>query len=549
MKNKLLLVNEFIGNLKGEENIFELLKKSLKIVSETLEIKVIKLCYITNSEEDEVVLYSNDEELYSRNDMISYEKGFKENEIDIKIVMYREKTATIWSEEEKNTLDIISNIIYMTLEKNKIKARIEDAKNKDQQTGIPNFNSFRNFLVKRFYEKNISNYAMIYFNIKNFKLVNNKFGYENATEALIKFTKILYSNCTDDEIVARLGGDNYMALIKKDNLEEFIKLMSRVTIKIDFNNDEIDYNLSAKAGIYIVSGDEESPSEIISKATTSYALCKRYESKDIVFYDKKVDEFIIKEKEVQLKIPNALKNNEFIVFYQPKVNLENYEVIGAEALVRWIHDEKIISPIDFISICEKNGLICELDFYVLNLVCKTIRNWLDNNIEPVRVSVNFSKQHFQSKDTVEKIMKFINKYDIPSEYLEIEFTETAYLDEYENLMFTLGELKKSGLSTSMDDFGIGYSSINLLQDLEFDVLKLDKTFLSKQDSERNKIICENIVKMSKELSMDIISEGVETVEQVEFLKKIGCNKAQGYLFDKPLNLEQFEERLQNKKYK
>lgn len=174
--------------------------------------------------------------------------------------------------------------------------------------------------------------------------------------------------------------------------------------------------------------------------------------------------------------------------------------------------------------------------------------WCDQGIKPVKVSVNFSKKHFAAKDTAKNIMDIIRKYNVSPELVEIEFTETEYLDEYENLIATLKDLKEYGLGTSMDDFGVGYSSINLLQDLEFDVLKLDRAFLLKQSNERNKIICENIVKMSKELEMDIISEGVETTEHVEFLKSIGCNKAQGYFFDKPLEIEEFKLRLLNRKY-
>lgn len=227
---------------------------------------------------------------------------------------------------------------------------------------------------------------------------------------------------------------------------------------------------------------------------------------------------------------------------------------------------------DFIHLAERNGFICEIDFYVYETICKTIREWLDEGIKPVTISINFSKLHLNNHNFVNEIIDITIKYAVPPKYLEIEFTETSYIDDFKNLFQVVNELRKFGIMISMDDFGTGFSSLNLLKDIPVDVLKLDKEFLNRADNnilkdlhfdylkidkslldnngsiEREKIIIKNVISMAKELNIIVVSEGVETEEQAIFLKEIGCDLAQGYLFDRPMPIEKFKEKMLTESY-
>jgi len=246
----------------------------------------------------------------------------------------------------------------------------------------------------------------------------------------------------------------------------------------------------------------------------------------------------------------AIQNKEFVVYFQPKVNINDMKIAGAEALVRWNCNGAIIPPVKFIPFCERTGLVIDVDFYVLEETCRMMRNWMDMGLEMVRISVNFSKYHFNQAGVAERIYKVIAEYGIPTEYIEVEFTETAYLDKEELLEYTVDKLKSYGIKSSIDDFGSGYSSINLLQNMDFEVVKLDKSLLGKLgiDNGKSRKVISSIIHMAKELEMEVLCEGVETSEELELLQELKCDVVQGFLFDKPLPAEEFEARLKERVY-
>ncbi|HBH0945146.1 TPA: EAL domain-containing protein, partial [Clostridioides difficile] len=208
----------------------------------------------------------------------------------------------------------------------------------------------------------------------------------------------------------------------------------------------------------------------------------------------------------------------------------------------WDNPQKgLIPPIEFIPVFERNGFIVNIDFYVFEEVCKKIREWMDEGQKVVPISVNLSRMHFVNSNFIEKFKLIVDKYKIPTRLIELELTETAVLDNIEGLLDTMNNLKEKGFVISMDDFGTGYSSLNLLKELPVDILKLDRAFFTEKDESNNeKIVISNVIKMAKELKMKVISEGVETISQVEFLKQIGCDMVQGYLFSKPMPVKEFE---------
>ena len=245
------------------------------------------------------------------------------------------------------------------------------------------------------------------------------------------------------------------------------------------------------------------------------------------------------------EFPEALKNEEFQVFYQPKVSLKNYRLNGAEALCRWKHNGEMIPPFKFIPVLEQGQDICALDFYMLEHVCMDIERWIKEGKRAVRVSVNLSRRHFVNKNLLNDIFDIINKYEFSNKYIEIELTETSTDVDFKELRRVVTGLTEQGIHTSIDDFGMGYSSLNLLRELPWNTLKIDKSLLP-VNGERDSnlaVIMQYVIAMAQTLGIECIAEGVETIEQINILKNKNCFLAQGFYFDKPLEKQEFEERL------
>lgn len=254
-----------------------------------------------------------------------------------------------------------------------------------------------------------------------------------------------------------------------------------------------------------------------------------------------------KEEEVDViaLFPEALKNEEFQVYYQPKVALKDYTLAGAEALCRWLHDGSLLPPYKFIPVYEQNGQIVDLDFYMLDHVCRDMREWLTQGKRVVRTSVNLSRVHEMNDQLVQDILEIIDRNGIPHEYIEIELTETTTDVDFKELKIIVGGLSENGVHTSVDDFGVGYSSMNLISDLPWNMLKIDKGFVPEDgDIETNRhVMLKHLIALAGDMGLECLAEGVETIEQVKLLKESNCMLAQGYFFDKPLPKAEFEQRL------
>lgn len=246
---------------------------------------------------------------------------------------------------------------------------------------------------------------------------------------------------------------------------------------------------------------------------------------------------------VEKSLNKALEKGEFEIYLQPKYNLENDSIVGAEALARWNNKNNgIVSPEIFIPILEKNKNIVKLDMYMFEEVCKIISRWSKNNVRLVPISINISKITVsENDDFVIDLKNIIKKYDIDTKFLEIELTERTMFRETNKVVSIIKEIKKIGIKVSLDDFGAGYSSLNILKNIPIDIIKLDKLFLDKKDiSEKGKIVIRNIINMANELDLEVVAEGVEFLEQSQFLKSVGCEVVQGYLYGKPMPIREFE---------
>ena len=276
-----------------------------------------------------------------------------------------------------------------------------------------------------------------------------------------------------------------------------------------------------------------------AKDINSYYLCSN------AYYNDIEHQKMMKEKDMENMMEKALEEEQFIVYLQPKVSLKTGKVIGSEALVRWDNPiNGLIPPNDFIPFFEKNNFIVKLDMYVFEKVCQILRKWIDEGIDVLPISVNLSRNHLQNSDFLKDYKNIQSKYQIPSELIEIELTETVVFENLEILRHIINEIHNCGYKCSMDDFGSGYSSLNVLKEIPVDILKLDKVFFGKENNQRANDIVESVIRLAKKLGMETIAEGIETIPQVELLRSMECDMIQGYVFSKPVPVDEFEKIIQ-----
>lgn len=419
----------------------------------------------------------------------------------------------------------------------------------DRISGLPNRVAFVDELAKRLDENQLKDYAIIQFNIKNFTIMNSRLGFEGGNAIIYDYVQFIKTHLRDDEKLFHSNGDSFFAIILKDRVTSFLYLLNNVEIeKLKINEDE-EMDLRIRAGVYEIDGTEKTVNQIVERVAAAYMITRSHKNQDIAYFDKEMSDRIISTLKLSRYVVKSIENKELFVVYQPKVSIKEKKLIGAEALVRWERNGKNYPPNEFIPICETNGYVRRIDFFVLNSVCQHLKQWINRGIEPVKISVNFSKLHFEKDDVAKRILHIINKWEIPHHLIEIEFTETAYTDKEDKLRKTLDLLKKDDISSSIDDFGSGYSSLSLLQNLDFDIIKLDKslidTLISKEKSLK---VVKNIVRMAKDLNMSVLAEGVESKNEYDVLSELDCDMIQGYLFDKPLSIQEFENRLIQKHY-
>lgn len=457
--------------------------------------------------------------------------------------------AEEWSEDERKKILLILNMIFVFNGRSRAVKVAERLTFFDQDLNIHNMKFFLRFFNQLCEESRISGYAVVYFNLRRFSIVNRQVGRRNATIVMQKFVDILKDMLDENEIICRIGSDNFSMVLKQEKLDNIIRLLKGTNIPIDNNN----VFISASAGIYVIPDDENLPAstDVMDRVSLALHTARRSGRKNIVFFDEELSEFNKRNMAISSVFPYAIEHNEFLVYYQPKISLDGYRLAGAEALCRWKHDGKLILPADFIPILEHGMDICRLDFYMLDQVCKHIRHWLDTGKNVVKVSVNFSRRHLSDLSLLEQILDIIDRNNVPHEYIEIELTETTNSLEFKNLKRAIKGLQNAGISTSVDDFGIGHSSLNLIKEIPWNVLKLDKSLLPSNEDDNNHqktVMFKYVVAMAQAMGLECIAEGVETPEQIEILKENSCNFAQGFYFDKPLPIEEFEARLDNFDY-
>jgi len=422
----------------------------------------------------------------------------------------------------------------------------------DSLTGLPNKYLFIKDLSDILSSSDNSDFSVMQINIKNFIFINQQVGFIKGNDILAEFAlkaKALFDE-TKREKIYLLNGNNFYIIARKERINDlFYKINNLELITLKQNQIADINNLSIRAALYNITGNETDTDTIIDRISTTYYTVRSLPNKNFLVYNQEIAKKVSQSISVSQHIQQALINNSLFVVYQPKVNQNTNKLVGAEALIRWNNNGTIIPPDNFIPVCESIGFIKRLDFFMLNQVCKNLDVWIKKGIDLVPISVNFSKQHFAHQEIAERICNIIDFWKIPHNLIEIEFTETSIVEMKEHLQNTIDILKEKNISVSIDDFGSGYSSLSLLQDFNFNVLKLDKSLIKTiVDNNRARTVIANVINMADALNMSVIAEGVETKEELSILKKLKCSVIQGFIFDKPLSVESFENRLINKSY-
>lgn len=458
-------------------------------------------------------------------------------------------TGIQWSEDDNKQISVLHRQLFFLCCHVRMYNILQKTSITDLMTGISNTNGFSLFANNLIKKNELCNYTILFINLKNFKFVNQNFGASAGDDVLKKYAIRVSRLLNSDEIFARLGGDNFVCLVKKENEEELLRSLSSFRINISIDDIVHSVDTPSRIGIYHIK-ENDTVSDIMNCSSVALHAAKKSIQQDHVMFQDVMLERSQHIKKISGMFQNALENHEYIAYYQPKVSLDNMQLCGSEALVRWKHGGTIIPPSEFIPVLEQNGNICILDFYILEMVCQDIRRWIEAGLEPVRVSVNFSKIHLHNRNLARDILSVLDKYHVDHKYVEIELTESSAYDDFNTLCSFITTLRQNGVYTSIDDFGTGYSSLNLLKNLPVNVIKLDKSFIDgvTNSNQNDTVVIKAIIDMASALKMDVICEGVETKDQASLLKELGCNKIQGFWLDKPLPVGDYEQRLSNKQY-
>lgn len=438
------------------------------------------------------------------------------------------------------------NLFNMT----RSKRRIQNLLYRDELTGLDNINRFYVRARELLSAKSSEHYAVIYCDIDRFKLINDTFGFEEGDKVLCAFGDITQRFVQEKESCARLSADNFVMLKYYKEWDMLTAQLKKIQTELNqWRKDRgvIPYEIDISFGAYPADiGEKQDIKQMLDLANYAMHSAKTAAGGSVVLYDEEMRKKALIEQELEGRLAVAMEQREFEAYYQPKVDMNTRAIVGCEALVRWNHPELgLLMPNSFVPFFEKKGIITDVDLYMFDQVCRTIRTWLDKGLPVVAVSCNFSQLHFEHTDLIKQISEIADRYQIPHHLLEVEITESTIASVSEGVASVLlMQLKQHGFQIAIDDFGSGYSSLGQLQSLRADVLKLDRSFVcAGLQGPREQIVIENLVNMAVELGMEVVCEGMETEAQVNVLREIGCRIAQGYYFYRPMQTDAFERLL------
>lgn len=453
---------------------------------------------------------------------------------------------TPFLEAERRTQSLIGKQIFSQFGRVMMQGFLTHVINTDMATGVANQKSFMQFVVSLMRQQRLAQYHVFFFNIHNFKYVNKVFPYAEGDVVLRKYAKYVDEQIHDG-MVARLGGDNFIALVPNEHVEDCIHMLQNVKITHTAQGETKEFLFSATIGVSALESIE-TPRDVLARASIAYQTARIRGVGMLVYYSEEIHKRLMENQTIISQFVPALEAGEFVVYYQPKVNISDRTLYGSEALVRWLHEGSLIPPMQFVPQLEREGSICKLDYYVLEEVCKFLKERKEQGKSQICISVNFSRKHLEEEDMVERIVAIIDRYGIDYQYIEIELTESEDFQNYEIMSHVVNGLRNHGIGTSIDDFGTGFSSLNMIKKIDLNVIKIDKSFIPLETEypgkQKDKIMFANIINLVRQLGKKTIAEGVETEEQLDYLREVGCDIVQGYVFDRPLPRQEFEQRLE-----
>lgn len=438
-------------------------------------------------------------------------------------------------------------IIYILKIKKANEKRVAYIAFKDSLTGLMNYDKFVLACEEYLLKHKRKNCILICFDIDKFKLINDIYGYKTGDEILKIISRNLDYYFEDDSIYGRLNGDTFGLLLeisenelKMEYIAEFIK--DKIGNIQSDKNINLEINIDLSIGIYNIENEEVNVKKFIDSADMARLKSKEARYKTYIVFDENMSKEKKKIIQMERDLFLAIKNKEFSIYYQPKFNINTGKIVGCEALIRWIHPTMgMVSPNEFIPIAEKTRFINNIGQWVFDEVCKMLRQWIDEGIEVVPIAINLSRVELYQQDLIDMLKFGINKYNIEPKLIEIEITESTALNDIDFINEKLSEIKALGMNVAMDDFGTGNSNLSNLKNIQIDVLKLDRSLLLDiENNAKTELMVKSIVDLSKNLSLNTVCEGVENMSQVEILKGTGCEIVQGYVFSKPIEIEQYK---------
>lgn len=535
-----------------EKNINDkYIKRLIKTLIIIFLFLISSVLYMDKKSGDEILLYTN----RTQNSIDRYiEKNQGELELKEKLNNSIENNKILLEDEIKKHRLIASAIVlailiyYITKGMRDNQREIKNMVFRDDITNGDSAISFEMKIKEAIKNNPPGTYTIALLNIINFKLINSSFGFYEGDKTLKYIHDKIKENLKEEEFLCRSDIDNFFMCIKEYDEDSIKQRLEKIGKSInDFNeNKELKYYLQAAYGYIIVEDINMDVRVMMNYARFSCSDYKK--TREFTNYSKLVSK-VARESKLNSMFEDSLANREFYVYLQPKININNEKCVGAEALVRWIHPrEGFISPGEFIELFEHNDKIIELDLYVFEEVCKIIKNWMDEDKKLIPISVNLSRRHLKNQDFLKNFIEIKNNYHIPNGMIEFEILESVALDNDKINMLSaiMNQIHRNGFLCSLDDFGFGYSSLVFLNKLDVDTIKLDRRFFLDLNNEKSPKVIEGFIKICENLNIKVVAEGIETEEQINYLKKVNCELVQGFIFSKAIDVSTFEKNFLEK---
>lgn len=450
-------------------------------------------------------------------------------------------------DREKAVLIRLAQVFFSRIQKlveeQRTKLEMDKKLNYDSLTNLPNYSKFVEMATNYVAEHPNENLYFAYSDFSNFQFLNEMHGYMAGDQVLRHYAISLVTRNKNGVMHTRITGDKFISLLswpdEQKGMEEFLAFNTEFTKAVNSSYDKT--NIFIISGICPVNGEQNNVSAALDLANIARKQAKNKGDNTVFMFDENVRKQVANEMYVVSKMNTALENKEFVAYVQPKVSLETGKIIGGEALVRWIaKDGSMVYPNQFVPVFEKNGFITKVDFCVYEQILKYMREAIDIGEEVVPISINFSRKHLEETDFIERMGAYMHQYNVPASLIEAEITESVFVMELDELKERVEEVHKLGMSIAIDDFGSGYSSLNVLAQIPADVIKLDRKFFDFDKGKvRQKQFIKYLIRMMKHMGVMTVMEGVETKEQLDFMVKCGCDVVQGYYYAKPMPLEEF----------